>query len=398
MEQLKTALHFGADAVYGAMQQYGLRAFAGNFTPEMLEEGVRLCHAQGKRFYLTMNIFPFDDQMDGFLEGARLASDIGVDALIASDPGAICELHRALPGMELHVSTQASTVNSSSVRLYYELGCRRVILAREMNIERIRALRRNIPADMELETFVHGAACMAWSGRCLLSQMLTGRSANQGACAQPCRWQYHVVEEKRPGEYLPVSEDEHGTYIFSARDLNLSGAIPDLCEAGISSLKIEGRMKTAYYTAVVTGAYRRALDLYAKAPEAFMQALPEIQQELRCASHRESDTGFLYGSPDPAGGAEGFHQEREYLGRVVRDSGSGSPVCLELKNRFYVGDQVELMTADGIHRAEVRSMQIASTGEHLTTYGVAGTEILVGLDLPAREGDMLRGKVRNHRQ
>lgn len=239
---------------------------------------------------------------------------------------------------------------------------------------------------------------MAWSGRCLLSQMLTGRSANQGACAQPCRWQYHVVEEKRPGEYLPVSEDEHGTYIFSARDLNLSGAIPDLCEAGISSLKIEGRMKTAYYTAVVTGAYRRALDLYAKAPEAFMQALPEIQQELRCASHRESDTGFLYGSPDPAGGAEGFHQEREYLGRVVRDSGSSSPVCLELKNRFYVGDQVELMTADGIHRAEVRSMQIASTGEHLTTYGVAGTEILVGMDLPAREGDMLRGKVRNHRQ
>lgn len=226
MEALETALHFGADAVYGGMKQYGLRAFAGNFDEQQLRQAVARCHDKGKRFYLTLNIFPFDDQLEGMVEAARYAAEVGVDAAIVSDPGAIVTLRREVPQLALHVSTQASTVNSAAVALYHQLGCSRVILAREVSIQRMAAMRRRIPEGMELECFVHGASCMAYSGRCLLSSALTGRSGNQGTCAQPCRWQYHVVEEKRPGEYLPVCEDEHGTYIFSAKDLNLMPLLP----------------------------------------------------------------------------------------------------------------------------------------------------------------------------
>ena len=219
MEQLRAALRFGADAVYGGMKHYGLRAFAGNFDAQELAQAVELCHRQGKKFYVTMNIFPFDDQLPGFVEAARQAWEIGVDAAIVSDLGAICTLREQVPGLALHVSTQASTVNAPSVRHYRDLGCRRVILAREVSLSRLAALGAAVGADMELETFVHGASCVAWSGRCLLSAALTGRSGNQGACAQPCRWQYAVMEKKRPGEYLPVCEDENGSYLFSARDL-----------------------------------------------------------------------------------------------------------------------------------------------------------------------------------
>ena len=296
MDALRAALHFGADAVYGGMKDYGLRAFAGNFDEAQLREAVALTHAAGKKFYLTMNILPFDDQLPGFVEAARLAQEIGVDAAIVSDIGAIVTLREQVPGLPIHVSTQASTVNSAAVRHYRALGCERVILAREVSIDRMRAIHDAVE-DMELEAFVHGAACMAYSGRCLLSAALTGRSGNQGTCAQPCRWQYAVMEQKRPGEYLPVSEDKNGTYIFSARDLNLMPLLPELCRAGIASLKIEGRMKTEYYVAVVTGAYRRALDLLAEGEDAFRTALPSLLEELSSASHRESDTGFALGAP-----------------------------------------------------------------------------------------------------
>ena len=260
MQALQTALHFGADAVYGGMKRFGLRAFAGNFDQEQLRQAVAMCHEKGKKFYLTMNVFPFDDQLEDFVAAAQTAHEIGVDAAIVSDLGAIVTLRERVPGLTLHVSTQASTVNSPAVKHYRELGCERVILARETSIARMAAIHEAVP-EMEIETFVHGASCVAWSGRCLLSAALTGRSGNQGECAQPCRWQYAVMEQKRPGEYLPVSEDENGTYIFSAKDLNLMPLLPELVKAGVASLKIEGRMKTEYYVAVVTGAYRRALDL-----------------------------------------------------------------------------------------------------------------------------------------
>ena len=363
MIQLKTALHFGADAVYGGMKQYGLRAFAGNFSESELAEAVKLCHEKGKRFYLTLNIFPFDDQMEGLVACAKTAQAIGVDAAIVSDLGAIVTLREEVPDLKIHVSTQASICNSAAIRHLAALGCSRVILAREVSLERMREIRKQIPDSMELECFVHGAACMAWSGRCLLSAELAGRSGNQGACAQSCRWKYAVMEEKRPGEYLPVAEDLNGTYIFSARDLNLMPYLPDLAEAGISSLKIEGRMKTEYYTAV----------------------------------HRLSDTGFLLGAPRQPGGAEGFHQSREYVARALEGTGPDGEAVFELKNRFYAGETLELMTAQGIRKVTASGIRRLKTGEVLDTFGIAGERIALGLGTQVEAGDLLRGPVRNHR-
>ena len=398
MESLRAALHFGADAVYGGMKRFGLRAFAGNFDEEQLREAVRLVHEKGKKFYLTMNVMPFDDQMDDYVETARIAHGIGVDAAIVSDIGAIVTLREKVPELPLHVSTQASTVNAAAVKHYQALGCERVILAREVSLDRMKAMRAQLDDSMELEAFVHGASCVAYSGRCLLSAVLAGRSGNQGACAQPCRWQYAVVEQKRPGEYLPVCEDTNGTYIFSAKDLNLMPLLPQLVETGISSLKIEGRMKTEYYVAVVTGAYRRALDLLAQGEDAFRAALPGLLAELTCASHRESDTGFALEHPQQPGGAEGFHQEREYIARVMEPAAAGTPARLMLKNRFHAGDTLEVMTARGVFPVEATTFLREKTGETLDTLGVAGEYIRMTLPIAVEEGDLIRGEVRNHRK
>ena len=397
MDSLRAALHFGADAVYGGMKKYGLRAFAGNFDPDALKEAVTLTHRAGKKFYVTMNSYPFDDELEGFAEAAAQAAEIGVDAAIVADPGAIVTLRKKVPQLPVHVSTQANTVNAPAAELYRELGCERVILAREMSLERIRNLHKILGDSIQIETFVHGASCMAYSGRCMLSAYLTGRSGNRGECAQPCRWQYAVVEEKRPGEYLPVAEDEKGTYLFSARDLCLMPLLPDLCEAGVSSLKIEGRMKTEYYVAVVTGAYRRALDLLKQGREAFAEKLPELAEELQCASHRKSDTGFLEGNPEIPGEAEGFWQAREYVGRVTEDAREDGTAGILLKNRFFAGDELELMTPDGVRKITAKPFIREKTGETLDTLGVAGE--IIRMELPgSRCGDMLRGPVRNHRK
>ena len=399
LDCLRAALHFGADAVYGGMQSYGLRAFAGNFSPDELREAVTLCHEAGARFYVTMNIFPFDDQLEGFVAAAREAHAAGVDAAIVSDLGAIAVLREQVPSLPLHVSTQASTVNSPAVRHYAAMGCRRVILAREVGLARIAAMRQQIPPEVELETFVHGASCVAWSGRCLLSAALTGRSGNQGTCAQPCRWQYAVMEQKRPGEYLPVSEDLNGTYIFSAKALNLMPILPELCRAGVASLKIEGRMKTEYYVATVVRAYRRGIDLLARqGKDAFRAALPELMAELACASHRDSDTGFFEHPPEVPGGAEGFHQSREYLARVTEGAPAGQPARLVLKNRFHAGDTLELMTPQTVAPFTAEPFLRAKTGETVDTLGIGGEEILMRLPADTRPGDILRGAVRNHRE
>ena len=397
MEALRAALHFGADAVYGGMKHYGLRAYAGNFDREALAEAVALAHGQGKKFYVTMNIYPFDDEMEGFVSAAREAREAGVDAAIVSDPGAIVTLRREVPGLAIHVSTQASTVNTPAAELYRDLGCERVILARETSLERIRRIRENLGDSLQIETFVHGASCMAYSGRCLLSAYLTGRSGNRGECAQPCRWHYALVEEKRPGVYLPIEEDERGTYLLSARDLCLMPLLPELCAAGVASLKIEGRMKTEYYVATVTGAYRRGLDLLREGREAFEAALPELMAELQCASHRESDTGFLMGAPEVPGEAEGFHQDREYIARVLEGNLPGGRARLLLKNRFFAGETLELMTAGGVRKITAGAFIRESTGETLTTLGIANETIL--MEMPGAEaGDLLRGPVRNHRR
>lgn len=397
MDALRAALHFGANAVYGGMKRYGLRSFAGNFDESELAQAVAEVHAAGANFYVTMNAYPWDDELEGFIEAAGVAREIGVDAVIVSDPGAILLLRKRLPDLRIHVSTQANTLNTPSAEMYRDLGCERVILAREMSLKRIAVMAEKLKGSIQLETFVHGASCVSYSGRCLLSAYLTGRSGNRGACAQPCRWEYAVVEKKRPGVYMPVSEDENGTYLFSARDLCLMPILPDLIKSGISSLKIEGRMKTEYYVAVVTGVYRRALDMLADNPQRFTECLPDMLQELQAASHRLSDTGFMLGNPEEPAGAEGFHQSREYLGRVLSSEENGEWRML-LKNRFYAGDELELMTPSGVQTFRAESFVREKTGERLDTLGIAGEIIRIRLPAGASKGDMLRGPVRNHRE
>jgi len=399
MEQLKAAVRFGANAVYGGMKSYGLRAFAGNFDAEQLKEATAYCHANGVKFYVTMNILAQDEQLSGMLETAGCALDCGADAVIVSDLGVAAMLHQSLPGLPIHVSTQANITNAASARLWQQVaGVERVVLSRELSMEQIAAMRQALPASLELEAFVHGAMCVAYSGRCLLSAVMLGRSGNKGACAQPCRWQYHVVEEKRPGEYMPVCEDEHGTYLFSACDLCMLPHLRELQQAGIASLKIEGRMKTAYYVATVVSAYRRALDLLElHGEEAYMEALPALMEELQKASHRTSNTGFYFGAPQPPAGASGFSQTMEYVGDIVSDAAAGEEALVRLKNRFYVGDQLEVLTPLGHRSFTVDSMILADSGEAVTTASVAGTLIKTVFPFDVGAGDLLRGPNRNHR-
>ena len=398
MPQLEAALRFGADAVYGGLRRYGLRAFAGNFSTEELQRAVALCHSKNKKFYVTMNAYPFDEDMPGFVAAARASKKIGVDAAIVSDLGAIAILREQVPELPLHISTQANTLNTAAAEVYGKMGAARVIVAREMSIKQIAAMRENLPPTLELEAFCHGAACMAHSGRCLLSNALTGRGGNQGACAQPCRWQYAVVEKKRPGEYLPVSEDLNGTYIFSAQDLNLIELLPALVESGLASLKIEGRMKTEYYVATVVSAYRRGLDLLLESPEAFQRELPTLKKELEKASHRQSNTGFAEAKPEMGGGAEGFFQSMEYVARVEEAASAGNPAKVLLKNRFYAGDALEVLTPNGVFPYTPEALVLLETGERLNTHGIAGTLIELTFPFDVQSGDFVRGPVRNHRK
>lgn len=399
MEQLRAAVRFGADAVYGGMKSYGLRAFAGNFDPEQLREAVAFAHEHNVKFYVTMNILPTDSDMDGFLAAAKDALNAGVDAAIVSDIGAMLLLHEHLPKLPIHVSTQANVLNTrTAAHLHKAMGAERIVLSRELSMQDIAQMRKELPEELELEAFVHGAMCVAYSGRCLLSNALTGRSGNRGACAQPCRWQYHLVEEKRPGEYLPVCEDERGTYLYSAYDLCMLPHLHELRAAGIASLKIEGRMKTAYYVATVVSAYRQALSILEnEGEEAFLAAVPALMEELHKASHRASNTGFYYGAPQPAAGAEGFSQNMEYVGDFIAPADENGEALIRLKNRFYVGDTLEALTPDGSHAFTVTSMKLEESGESVQTASVAGTLVRIPVSFPVDQGDLLRGPNRNHR-
>lgn len=399
MEQLDTALRFGANAVYGGMQSYGLRANAGNFNPEELCEAVQRTHAAGARFYVTMNILATDADMPGFLAAACEALNAQVDAAIVSDPGAALLLREQVPQLPLHISTQANVLNSRTAMLFHTaMGAERIVLARELSLAAIADMRRALPPELELEAFVHGAMCVAYSGRCLLSAALNSRSANRGACSQPCRWQYHLMEHKRPGEYLPVTEDERGTYLFSARDLCMLPHLRELRDAGIRSLKIEGRMKTAYYVATVVSAYRRALDLLeTEGDDAYLAAVPALMDELAKASHRLSNTGFYFSAPDPPAEAGGFIQSMEYVGDFISDAPANGEALIRLKNRFYVGDVLEALTPGGSKPFTVTAMRLNDTGESVSTASIAGTLLRVPVPFPVGAGDLLRGPNRNHR-
>ena len=394
MEQLKAAVRFGADAVYGGLNRFGLRAAAGNFDWEELDEALGIVHQAGKKFYLTLNILPYDDELDDLARDAKRACQAGVDAAIVSDLGAFAVLRRRVPELALHVSTQANVMNAAAAQVFIDLGARRIVLSREMSLERIAALRKQIPGDIQLEAFVHGAMCMAHSGRCMLSDHLAGRGGNRGACAQPCRWEYTVLEAKRPEEPMPVLEDERGTYLFSAYDLNMLSHLPEMRDAGIESLKIEGRMKTAYYVAGITHVYREALDLLYQDEAAYRAALDDLQREARKVSHRASNTGFYLGKPQPASGAEGFSQTMEFSGQVLGMRDGAMQVAV--KNRFHVGDTLELLSPKGVRPFTVQKI-LDEEGSALDFVSVAGRRVLIPVDFAAEPGDFLRGPNRNHR-
>ncbi len=391
-----TALRFGADAVYCGAKQFSLRAQAQNFDEKQLEACVRLAHTHGAQVNLTLNIFAFDGDLDGMAAAAKQAKEIGVDAVIVSDLGAINRIAREVPGLAIHVSTQANTTNSESARVYKALGASRIVLAREMTFEQIEAMARELGDEIELETFIHGAICMSHSGRCMLSSFMNGRSANRGACSQPCRWTYTLHERTRPDEPLPIEEDARGTAILSSRDMCMMDHLPRMMESGVSCFKIEGRMKTEIYIATVVGAYRRAMDAYAADPDAYMAdetLRKQLRAELDKVSHRVYDTGFYFGQPKVCGEAVGVVQDAEYMGYVVDISGGDALV--EMKNRFFVGDELETVTPKGSEKLTIEDIVIDATGEHVGVVNIPNTLVRIPCAGKLEAGDMLRGPVRN---
>lgn len=396
MRTLETALRFGADAVYLGAQAYGLRAQAQNFDEAQLARAVELAHARGAQVHLTLNIFAFDGDLPGMVRTAKAAQEMGVDAVIVSDLGAIARILREVPGLAVHVSTQASTTNSETARVYRAMGASRVVLARELTLEQIEAMARELAGEVELESFIHGAACMAYSGRCMLSSYLNGRSANRGACSQPCRWTYALVERTRPGEYLSIEEGDRGTAILSSHDICMMEHLPRLMESGVCCFKVEGRMKNELYIGTVIGSYRRAMDAYARDPKGYLanETLSRaLRAELDKVSHRAYDTGFYFGMPKVCGEAVGTQQAAEYMGYVR--AVSGGVALVEMKNRFFVGDALETVTPSGSQTLIVEDIVVDATNEHVQAARVPEQLVRVPCGDRLAAGDMLRGPVRN---
>ena len=349
LEVLKVAVMFGADAVYIGGEAFGLRAKAKNFSLEEVKEGVEFAHAHDVKVYVTANILAHNKDLDGAREYFEELKQVGMDALIISDPGMFTIAKEVLPDVDIHISTQANNTNYATFNFWYKMGARRVVTARELSLEEIKTIRKNIPDDLEIETFIHGAMCISYSGRCLLSSFMAGRDANQGACTHPCRWKYSVVEESRPGEYMPVYENERGTFIFNSKDLCMIEHIPELVEAGIDSFKIEGRMKTALYVATVARTYRLAIDDYLRDPEYYRSRIPFYKSEISKCTYRQYTTGFFFGKPDKDTqiyDSNTYEHEYTYLG-IVGDCNGDGLYSVEQRNKFSVGETIEVMKPDG---------------------------------------------------
>ena len=349
LEVLKVAVAYGADAVYIGGDMYGLRARAKNFSKEDMAEGIRYAHAHGKRVHVTANITAHNRDLEGIRGYLEELKQMKPDALIISDPGVFMMAREICPEIEIHVSTQANNTNYATYRFWQQMGAKRVVSARELSIREIEEIRQNIPDDLEIETFIHGAMCISYSGRCLLSNYFTGRDANLGACTHPCRWKYYITEESRPGEYLPIEENERGTYIFNSKDLCMIEHIPDLVKAGIDSYKIEGRMKTALYVADVARTYRQAIDDYFESPELYESKKGYYMDEISKCTYRQYTTGFFYGKTTHESQIydnNTYVRKYIYLG-IVRDVTPDGYAVMEQRNKFCVGDRVEVMKPDG---------------------------------------------------
>ena len=360
LEVLQVAVIFGADAVYIGGEAFGLRAKAKNFSKEDMSEGVRFAHEHGVKVYVTANILAHNQDLEGVRKYFEELREIGPDALIISDPGVYQIAKEVCPEIERHISTQANNTNYGTYQFWYQMGAKRVVTARELSLEEIREIRSRIPEDMEIETFIHGAMCISYSGICLLSNYLTGRDSNQGACTHPCRWKYSVMEESRPGEYFPVYENERGTFIFNSKDLCMIEHIPDLINAGIDSFKIEGRMKTALYVATVARTYRKAIDDYLKDPALYEENMSWYQEQISNCTYRQFTTGFFYGKPTQEAQIydnNTYIKEYTYLG-IVGETNEEGKYCISQRNKFSVGEQIEVMKPNGDNiEATVKSIQ-----------------------------------------
>ncbi|MBE5826389.1 MAG: U32 family peptidase [Butyrivibrio sp.] len=349
LEVLKTAVIFGADAVYIGGDAFGLRAKAKNFSKEEMKEGISFAHEHGVKVHVTVNILAHNYDLDGVETYLHELKELGPDALIIADPGIFMKARRICPEIDIHVSTQANNTNYETYNFWHDLGAKRVVAARELSMNEIKEIKEKIPEDLEMECFIHGAMCISYSGRCLLSNYFTGRDANHGACTHPCRWKYAVVEEKRPGEYLPVYENDRGTYIFNSKDLCMIEHIPELVDAGVDSCKIEGRMKTALYVATVARTYRKAIDDYFESEEKYRQNMPWYLDQIARCTYRQFTTGFYFGKPSEEAQIydnNTYINEYIYLG-IVYDVDDRGFARIEQRNKFSVGDEIEIMKPDG---------------------------------------------------
>ena len=391
LEVLKVAVIFGADAVYIGGEAFGLRAKAKNFTAEEMKEGIDFAHAHGVKVYVTANILAHNSDLTDAAAYFTELADLHPDALIIADPGLFMIAKDVCPEIDIHISTQANNCNYGTFLFWHEQGASRVVTARELSLKEIGEIRKRIPADMEIETFVHGAMCISYSGRCLLSAYMTGRSANEGACTHPCRWKYAVVEEKRPGEYFPVEENERGTYIFNSKDLCMIEHIPDLFEAGIDSFKIEGRMKTALYVATVARTYRKAIDDYLEDPKVYEKNLPWYREQISRCTYRQFTTGFFYGKPDQESqiyDSNTYIREYTYLG-IVGEVKDGLCV-IEQRNKFTVGEQIEIMKPNGENMEVTVRAIYSEDGERMESAPHPKQKLFVNLDVQAEVFDILR--------
>lgn len=397
LEVLKTAVIFGADAVYIGGGAFGLRAKAKNFSKEEMEEGISFAHEHGAKVHVTVNILAHNGDLAGVEEYLKELKELKPDALIIADPGIFTMAREICPEIDIHISTQANNTNYETFRFWQRLGAKRVVSARELSLAEIKEIREKIPENLEIESFIHGAMCISYSGRCLLSSYFTGRDANQGACTHPCRWKYALMEEKRPGEYLPVYENERGTYIFNSKDLCMIEHIPEMVEAGIDSFKIEGRMKTALYVATVARVYRKAIDDYFESEEKYRKNLGWYREEAAKCTHRHFTTGFYFGKPDEETqiyDSSTYVNEYIYLGTVEAVDGEGR-AKIRQKNKFCVGGRIEIMKPDGRNaEAEVLAL-VTEEGESVESAPHAGQVLFVRLSAEAERNDILRVKAIN---
>ncbi len=395
LEKLKTAIIYGADAVYFGGEMFSLRAGAGNLTIEEMKEGIAFAHERGKRCYLTINIFAHNEDIEPLTSYLQQIKDLGLDAFIVSDPGIVDLIQEVIPAAEIHLSTQANMTNYRTAGFWHKLGVKRLVLARELTLPEIRQIRENIPPEMEIEAFVHGAMCISYSGRCLLSNFMIERDANRGMCAHPCRWKYAIVEEKRPGEYYPVEEDERGTYILNSRDLCMIEHIPEIVGSGIMSAKIEGRMKSIFYVATVVHAYRKAIDAYFADPEHY-KFDEDWMRELKKVSHREFTTGFYFHQPtnkDQNYQTSAYTREYSFVGLIKEYDEETGFALVEQRNKMTLGEEIEIFGPDiDFFTQNITEMLDAQTGENLESAPHPQQLLKMKMDHPVKPHYILRKK------